>query len=315
MSWYVHTTKQLRDDELPPELVVTNRNGSIEQVYVPYNASEQLKAENAKLREERDHWHVEQVHAYGNWEDAHKRVIELEKQNAELREQLAKARDPQRIGGTADPESFVYAIEQLREFRWQHATNDEDAIPYINNVAAAHERENAELREELGRVRPTDSEGEPLDIADTVHMLRSEYDGDHEWDDVVTELAISNWGGGRWIVRGAKGEAWACNCTRTGSDYDAYEDSDDVQPFDNATLPEVENAKLREEIQCWEQLTANIELPEYPVTEFVPKDIERENAKLRDLVADVWHLVKPSPGCRYTAVLERIEELGIEVGG
>lgn len=74
-------------------------------------------------------------------------VLELESSNAELREELAKARDPQRIGGQADPSSFVYAIEQLREFRWQHATNDEDAIPYINNVAAAHERENAKLRE------------------------------------------------------------------------------------------------------------------------------------------------------------------------
>lgn len=67
-------------------------------------------------------------------------------ENDKLREQLAKARDPQRIGGQADPSSFAYAIEQLREFRWQHATNDEDAIPYINNVAAAHERENAKLR-------------------------------------------------------------------------------------------------------------------------------------------------------------------------
>ena len=74
-------------------------------------------------------------------------VAELAAENAKLREELAKARDPQRIGGQADPSSFVYAIEQLREFRWQHATNDEDAIPYINNVAAAHERENAALRE------------------------------------------------------------------------------------------------------------------------------------------------------------------------
>lgn len=73
---------------------------------------------------------------------------QLKTENTELREQLAKARDPQRIGGTADPESFVYAIEQLREFRWQHATNDEEAIPYINNVADAHERENAKLRDE-----------------------------------------------------------------------------------------------------------------------------------------------------------------------
>ena len=71
----------------------------------------------------------------------------LKAENAKLREELAKARDPQRIGGQADPSSFVYAIEQLKEFRWQHATNDEDAIPYINNVAAAHERENAKLLE------------------------------------------------------------------------------------------------------------------------------------------------------------------------
>ena len=51
MSWYIHPSKQLRDDELPPELVVTNRDGSIEQAYVPYDASGQPKAENAKLRE------------------------------------------------------------------------------------------------------------------------------------------------------------------------------------------------------------------------------------------------------------------------
>lgn len=35
MSWYVLPSKQLRDDELPPEVVVTNRNGSIVQVYEP----------------------------------------------------------------------------------------------------------------------------------------------------------------------------------------------------------------------------------------------------------------------------------------
>lgn len=51
MSWYIHPSKQLREDELPPELVVTNRDGSIKQVYVPYNASDQLESENAKLRE------------------------------------------------------------------------------------------------------------------------------------------------------------------------------------------------------------------------------------------------------------------------
>lgn len=48
--------------------------------------TETQRSENAKLREERDHWHVEQVHAYGNWEDAHKRATELEAENAKLRE-------------------------------------------------------------------------------------------------------------------------------------------------------------------------------------------------------------------------------------
>lgn len=43
-------------------------------------------AENAKLREERNHWHVEQVHAYSNWEDAHKRATELELENTKLHE-------------------------------------------------------------------------------------------------------------------------------------------------------------------------------------------------------------------------------------
>lgn len=120
--------------------------------------------------------------------------------------------------------------------------------PSCPNVVSLQEAldQNAKLREMLERIQPTDSEGNELDIADTVHMLRSDYDGDHEWDDVVIELAIAKWGGDRWIVRGSKGEAWACDCTKTGYDEDAFEDSDDVEPFDDATLAEAENAKLRE---------------------------------------------------------------------
>ena len=57
--------------------------------------------------------------------------------------EVAEAYDPQRVGGRFDVGSFDYAIECLREFRWQHATNDRDAIPYINAVARAHEREMA----------------------------------------------------------------------------------------------------------------------------------------------------------------------------
>ena len=43
-----------------------------------------------------------------------------------------------------------------------------------------------------------------------------------------------------------------------------------------------ENAKLREELAKWERLAAGIYLPEYPVTQFKPKDLERENDKLQD---------------------------------
>ena len=116
-----------------------------------------LLAENARLREQNRYlMKGDLLHVLTDQELAEQQKREREMQasikalddeNVKLREQLAKARDPQRIGGTADPESFIYAIEQLREFRWQHATNDEDAIPYINNVADAHERENAKLRE------------------------------------------------------------------------------------------------------------------------------------------------------------------------
>lgn len=111
---------------------------------------EQLDKAIAKAKAAEDWQLVEWLRAARGSEDSARwftqRINQLKAENEQLREQLAKARDPQRIGGRADPESFVYAIEQLREFRWQHATNDEDAIPYINNVAAAHERENAKLR-------------------------------------------------------------------------------------------------------------------------------------------------------------------------
>lgn len=50
---------------------------------------------------------------------------------------------------------------------------------------------------------------------------------------------------------------------------------------DDLQRANAENAKLRDELAKWERLTANIELPEYPITEFKPKDLERENAKLR----------------------------------
>jgi len=119
-----------------------------------YGSWKRLKAEVPKLREENEKLRdVESENASlrGAAQGLGELCDKYKAENAKLREELAKARDPQRIGGQADPSSFVYAIEQLREFRWQHATNDEDAIPYINNVAAAHERENAKLREKAGK--------------------------------------------------------------------------------------------------------------------------------------------------------------------
>ena len=72
-----------------------------------------LKNENAKLREERDHWHVEQVHAYGNWEDAHKRATELEAENAKLRELV---RDMYEMAYPEYPSAFDAAFsDRMRE--------------------------------------------------------------------------------------------------------------------------------------------------------------------------------------------------------
>ena len=84
-----------------------------------------------------------------------------------------------------------------------------------------------------------------------------------------------------------------------------------------------ENAKLKQEIERWHRLTAGIELPEYPITEFKPKDIERENAKLRELLRDM--LMSPQEYCEKYGIEyegwssaddhidDRMQELGIEV--
>ena len=75
-----------------------------------------------------------------------------------------------------------------------------------------------------------------------------------------------------------------------------------------------ENTKLRDELAKWESLTANIELPKQPITEFRPKDMERENVKLRKLVADIWEDVSHKMYCpRYWEYIDRMRELGIEV--
>lgn len=41
-----------------------------------------------ELQSEVNHWRTEQVHAYGNWEDAYKRIVELEANNGTLWHEL-----------------------------------------------------------------------------------------------------------------------------------------------------------------------------------------------------------------------------------
>lgn len=89
-----------------------------------------------------------------------------------------------------------------------------------------------------------------------------------------------------------------------------------------------EIAKLRDELDQWHRLTAGIELPEYPITEFKPKDLERENAKLReyiDLKETCWKHVGWCAECPYNGVdgehdncncttQEKIDSLAHELG-
>ena len=74
-----------------------------------------------------------------------------------------------------------------------------------------------------------------------------------------------------------------------------------AEQHDEIGALKAENDKLRDKLAKWEQLTDGIDLPEYPVTQFVPKDLERENAKLRELVRDLWNGMycptEPTEGC------------------
>ena len=83
---------------------------------------------------------------------AHEHEMELTRHTYDLA--LAQARDPQRLRG-AKPDTFDGAIEALWEFRWQHATNNKDVIPYISAVKDAHDHEIEQMRTEIVRLRST----------------------------------------------------------------------------------------------------------------------------------------------------------------
>jgi len=59
------------------------------------NTCNDLQLENDKLRIERDEWHLEQVHAYGNWEDAYRYADELK---SLVRDMWDVALHPQLLG-------------------------------------------------------------------------------------------------------------------------------------------------------------------------------------------------------------------------
>lgn len=60
---------------------------------------------------------------------------------------------------------------------------------------------------------PIDLNERFIHIGDSVHMLNTGHDGDHEWDDVVLSLEyVGKSGGDNWLVHGKDGAAWACEC-------------------------------------------------------------------------------------------------------
>lgn len=69
----------------------------------------------------------------------------------------------------------------------------------------------AKLRETLEY--PKDANDKYIHIGDAVHMLNTNHEGDHEWDDVVLFFEYVGKGGGDdWLVYGEDGAAWACEC-------------------------------------------------------------------------------------------------------
>lgn len=83
MKWYIHPSKYLHGDELPSELVMTNDDGSITQVYVRYSenqANDVLQAID-RLRRELSGYHG-QLNAHNDLQrhcdNQRERISELE---------------------------------------------------------------------------------------------------------------------------------------------------------------------------------------------------------------------------------------------
>lgn len=61
--------------------------------------------------------------------------------------------------------------------------------------------------------RPTDVDGNVLSIGDRVHMLRDEYNGSIELDDVIVGFCYDENPCDPWTVCGERCEAFACRCS------------------------------------------------------------------------------------------------------
>ena len=91
----------------------------------------------------------------------------------------------------------------------------------------------------------------------------------HEDSDMGARVSI--------CVHGFGNSKESCDCYMTQHEYLEFVRS-------GLANLKADNAKLRDELAKWERLAAGIDLPEYPVTQFKPKDLERENTQLRELV-------------------------------
>jgi hypothetical protein len=88
----------------------------------------------------------------------------------------------------------------------------------VQPVAIGKLKEIANQIERETLPRPTDVDGNVLNIGNRVHMLRDEYNGTDEWDDVVVGLRYDENPGDPWTVCGWQGEAFACNCATMPTD-------------------------------------------------------------------------------------------------
>lgn len=97
MKWYIHPSRHLDGDELPPELVLTNGDGSVSQVYVPYNESDASAVLQAvdQLRRDLSGYHG-QLKAHNDLQrhcdNQRKRITELEGLYAKAKVENARLR-------------------------------------------------------------------------------------------------------------------------------------------------------------------------------------------------------------------------------